>query len=336
MDSATVAAADPTGQAAEMLDQPTHLRDALWRVESAGIDPKPSAGLVIAGMGGSAVGGSLARAALGDRERRPIVEVRDYALPAWVDDSWTVLLSSYSGGTEETLACWDAATAAGARRIVCTTGGALGEQAREAGVPLIPLPGGFQPRAAVGYATVVALEVAALAGAAPSLQDEVEAAATLLEGLAREWGPEAPADSEAKALAAAIGDRVPVVTGAGLTAAVAYRWKAQVNENANRPAFCSVLPEADHNEIEGWTRRDGFLPVFLEDPQERHERIRRRFEVTAELIGGAERVAARGASRLERVLSLVLLGDLVSLYLAVADGTDPAGIPLLQRLKAEL
>src|SRR5215212_656640 len=92
----SLAGVDPTGQLAEALDLPAHLRDALWRVESAGIAPRKSTGLVIAGMGGSAVGGGLARAALGDREQGPIVLVRDYALPSWVDESWTVLLSSYS------------------------------------------------------------------------------------------------------------------------------------------------------------------------------------------------------------------------------------------------
>ncbi|MEA2297050.1 MAG: glucose/mannose-6-phosphate isomerase, partial [Solirubrobacteraceae bacterium] len=325
--------ADPTGQLAEVLDLPAHLRDALWRVDSAGLAPRASAGLVIAGMGGSAVGGALARAALGDRERKPIVLVRDYALPAWVDESWSVLLSSYSGSTEETLACWDAATAAGAHRVVSTTGGPLAERARADRVAVIPLPGGFQPRAAVGYATVVALEVAALAGVGPSLRDEVEAAAGLIESLAAEWGPQAPDDAEPKALAAALQGRLPVFTGAGLTAPVAYRWKCQVNENANRAAFWSELPEADHNEIEGWGDRSVLEPVFLEDPVDTHPRVLERFELTARIIGGATRVRARGETRLERQMSLVHLGDLVSIYLAALDGTDPAAIPALLQLK---
>src|SRR3954451_1026501 len=96
LDVNVIAAVDPTGQLAEVLDLPAHLRDALWRVESAGLAPRQSSGLVIAGMGGSGVGGALARAALGSREQRPIVLVRDYELPSWVDDSWSVLLSSYS------------------------------------------------------------------------------------------------------------------------------------------------------------------------------------------------------------------------------------------------
>jgi glucose/mannose-6-phosphate isomerase len=336
LDAQSIAALDPTGQLAEVLDLPAHLRDALWRVESAGIAPRDSGGLVVAGMGGSAVGGGLARAAIGDRVRRPMELVSDYTLPPYVDASWTVLLSSYSGSTEETLACWDAATAAGAHRIVCTTGGPLAERARAERVAVIPLPGGFQPRAAVGYAAVVAMEVAALVGVAPSLRDEVEAAAVLIESLAAEWGPDAPDDAQPKALAHSLRDRVPVFTGAGLTAPVAYRWKCQINENANRPAFWSALPEADHNEIEAWGDRGPFEPVFLEDPAGTHPRTQRRFELTAEIIGGAHRVEARGETPVERLMSLVHLGDLVSIYLAALDGTDPVEIPALLRLKAAL
>jgi glucose/mannose-6-phosphate isomerase len=317
---------DSTNQRGEVLGLPEHLRDALWRVDSAGLVPRQSSGLVVAGMGGSAIGGRLARAVIGPREQRPIVLASGYDLPPWVDDSWTVLLSSYSGSTEETLSCWDAATAAGARRIVATTGGPLAERAREASVPVVPIPGGFQPRAAVGYATVIALEVAAAAGAAPSLREEVEAAAAAVE--------DAP---DATEVAAAIGSGIPLIVGAELTGAVAYRWKCQVNENANRPAFCSELPEHDHNEIEGWT--EGLVPVFLVDPHS-HPRNLRRFEITAGVARDAGLapvvVTQDGDTRAERLFRAVLLGDLVSIELALADGTDPVSIPALDRVKREL
>ncbi len=176
---------------------------------------------------------------------------------------------------------------------------------------------------------------AAAVGAAPSLRDEVEAAAVLLDGLVAEWGPDAPEDAESKALATALDGRVPVVVGGGLTAPVAYRWKSQVNENANRHAFASQLPEADHNEIEAWGERGPFDPVLLEDPAA-DARLQRRFELTADVVGGAHRVRARGETPAERVFSLVLLGDLVSLYLAVLGGVDPASVPAIERFKAAL
>src|SRR5205807_6667353 len=179
-----IAGVDTAGQLEDVLGMPDQLRDALWRVESANLDLDESpGGLVVAGMGGSAIGGALARAALGDRASRPIVLARGYALPAWATPDTTVLCSSYSGNTEETLAVYEAAGALGARRIVATTGGKLAEQAREEGVPIIPLPGGFQPRAAVAYLLVVALEVAALCGAGESLHSEIDVAAAHAEQL---------------------------------------------------------------------------------------------------------------------------------------------------------
>jgi glucose/mannose-6-phosphate isomerase len=320
-----------------------HLRDALWRVDSASIAPVDAPrGLLVAGMGGSAVGGRLAAGTLAPRARRPIAIADSYALPGWVGEGALVLCSSYSGATEETLSCYDAARDAGAALLVATTGGPLAERARRDGVPVIPLPGGFQPRAAVGYALVSVLEAAALSGAAPSHRDEIEGAARLADELATEWGPAGDEEGEAKALARRLHKTAPVVIGAGVTAPIAYRWKCQFNENAKLPAFASVLPEADHNEICAWAAADGlgaFSAVLLEDPAE-HPRVALRFELSADLIGvGAgvvERVAARGETTLERLVSLVLLGDLVSLYTAVLRGVDPVEIEAIDTLKARL
>ena len=339
----SVAAGDPTGQFPEVLNLADHLRDALWRVDSAAIEPRDSpGGLVVAGMGGSAIGALLAVAALGDRASRPMFVTRDYALPAWTTPDTTVLCASYSGETEETLAAFDAAGAVGARRIVSTTGGTLAANARAEDVPVIPLPGGFQPRAAVGYGLVVALEVAALTGVAESLHTEIDVAAERADELAKMWGPSAGEDSRAKALARALQGTIPIITGAGLTTPIAYRWKTQFNENAKSPAFAGELPEIDHNEIVGWKRtpRLGRLSAVFLDDCDLHPRVRTRIELTRELIAGGtaanELVESVGSSRLERLVSLVLLGDLVSLYVAILDGVDPAEIDVLNALKGAL
>ena len=193
-----IARVDPSDQLGDVLALPEHLRDALWRVESAIMqDWDTTAGLVVAGMGGSAIGGALARAALGDHASRPIFVTRAYGLPPWTTPDTMVLCASYSGDTEETLACYESAGALGARRTVVTTGGKLAEMARADGVPVIPLPGGFQPRAAVAYMTVAALEVAALCGAGPRLTSEIDVAASHTEHLVAEWGPDAPEDCTA-------------------------------------------------------------------------------------------------------------------------------------------
>jgi glucose/mannose-6-phosphate isomerase len=341
LDAAACRAVDSTGQIADVLGLSEHLRDALWRVDSAAIAPFDApGGLIVAGMGGSSVGGRLAAGVLGPRLRRPLALAMGYDIPAWIGSETLVLCSSYSGTTEETLATYDAAKEAGAPRVVATTGGELADRARADRVPVVPLPGGFQPRAAVGYSLVTALEAAALCGAAPSVRDDVEAAAALAAELAREWGPDGADDSDAKRLARSLHGTFPVITGSGLTASVAYRWKCQINENAEIPAFASKLPEHDHNEIVGWAGAERRLSaVFLEDPQA-DERVARRVDATADIAaeGAAvvERVSARGETRLERLVSLVLLGDLVSLYMAVLRGVDPVSVAAIDRLKERL
>ncbi len=338
-----IAATDPTGQLADILDLPEHLRDALWRVESAGLTAQDSpGGLVIAGMGGSSIGGQLALAALGDRASRRITSARGYALPTCTTPDTTILCCSYSGTTEETLAAYEAGGALGARRIVCTTGGQLAQAARADGVPVVPLPGGYQPRATVGYMLVVALEVAALAGVAERLHTEIDVAAAHAKQLVADWGPDAPEDSLAKRLARALLGTIPQIVGAGLTAPIAYRWKTQINENAKMPCFASELPEFDHNEIVGWegAAELGRFSAVLLDDSDLHPRVRTRIGLTRDLIEGqavlAERVQTVGETRIERLVSLVLLGDLVSLYLAALRGLDPASIDSLERLKQAL
>jgi glucose/mannose-6-phosphate isomerase len=340
---AAIESVDRSAQLVDVLDMPNHLRDALWRVESAGTQPFDApGGLIVAGMGGSAVGGALARAALGDRASRPIMAARGYELPPWATPDTAVLCSSYSGNTEETLACYEAASALGSPRVVATSGGRLAELARADGVPVIPLPGGFQPRASVGYTTVAALEVAALCGAAPRLHSEIDVAAAHAEQLAGEWGPDAADDSLAKSLARGLHGTIPQIAGAGPTGAVAYRWKTQINENAKMPAFSHELPELDHNEVVGWSAASElgrFSAVFLDD-SDLHPRTRRRIELTRDLVEPAAAatflVQTRGVSCTERVLSLVLLGDLVSVYLAALRGVDPGPVEAIDRVTAQL
>jgi len=340
---AAIARIDPSDQLGDVLALPDHLRDALWRVESAIMqDWDTSAGLVVAGMGGSAIGGALARAALGDHASRPIFVTRAYGLPPWTTPDTMVLCASYSGNTEETLACYESAGALGARRTVVTTGGRLAEMARADGVPVIPLPGGFQPRGAVAYMTVAALEVAALCGAGPRLTSEIDVAASHTEQLVAEWGPDAPEDSLAKEIARSLLGTTPVIAGAGLTTPIAYRWKTQINENAKQPCFANELPELDHNEIVGWEGAQAvgrFSAVFLDD-SDAHPRVKARVELTERMIAGTAaasfRLQTRGQTSIERVISLVLLGDLVSIYLAALRGVDPGPVKALDELKAAL
>lgn len=343
LDAEAIAAVDASDLLADMVNLPEHVRDAKWKVESAQLSPWDSpGGLIVAGMGGSGIGGLLARAMLGDHASRPILAARTYGLPAWTTPDTTVLCASYSGETEEALACYESAGALGARRVVVTSGGQLAELARADGVPVIPVAGGFQPRAAVAYMTVAALEVAGLCGAGPRMGSELDVAADHLEQLAVEWGADGAEDCESKTLARGLADSVAVIVGSGITQPIAYRWKTQLNENAKVPAFTHELPELDHNGLVGWQSAAAlgrFAAVFLDDA-DTHPRVQKRITLTRELIAeqatGTFRVGSRGVTAVERVFSLVLLGDLVSLYVAVLRGVDPTPVDVIEDLKRRL
>ncbi|HEX4753077.1 MAG TPA: bifunctional phosphoglucose/phosphomannose isomerase [Solirubrobacterales bacterium] len=320
----------------DVLGIPAQLRDALWRIESARLESSPSAGLFVCGMGGSAIGGDLAAAVLGDRLTGPLLTVRGYSLPSWATPEWMVLCSSYSGETEETLACLEAAETLGAKRVVASIGGPLVDRARETEVPVVGLPGIFQPRAAVAYMLVVAAEAAWLAGVAPRLHTEIDAAAAFLAEQSETL------QQQAREIAALVAGAVPVVYGADLTTPVARRWKTQVNENAKSLAWWSDLPEADHNELLGWAGAAGDerpAAIFLED-RDQHPRIARRFELTAATLkpnaAAVVRVETAGETRLERLLWAVMLGDLVSLELSRQRGVDPDTVETIERFKEEM
>jgi glucose/mannose-6-phosphate isomerase len=321
-----------SGMRDDVLNLPDQLRDALWRVETARLEPADSVGLMVCGMGGSAIGGDLAASALGDRLTRPMISIRGYELPTWATPEWTVLCSSYSGHTEETLACFEAAEVLGARRLVLSTGGPLVERAREAGVPVIAPPGIYQPRVAIAYIFVAAAEAAALAGVGPRIHTEIDCAAAFIEREREQL------QERAREIAARLQGDSAVIYGADLTGPVAHRWKTQLNENAKLLAFYSELPEADHNEVCGWSGEVAgqMSGVFLEDCDQ-HPRERRRFDLTAEVVaeGAASvvRVETVGESRVERLLWATLLGDLVSLEVAEKLGVDPERVDALDRIK---
>lgn len=332
-----MSANDHSNQLDDVLALPDHLSDALWRVQSARIEPFDApGGLVVCGMGGSAIGGDLAAVAFGNRLTRPLTTERGYELPFAMLPDRAVLCSSYSGDTEETIACYEAAEALGAPRIVATTGGRLAQAARADGVPVIGLPAGLQPRAAVGYLFTVAAEVAALTGAAPGMRTEIDSAGPHLQEASIVLAERAAEIAERAA------GSVVVIYGADLTVPVALRWKTQVNENAKLPAFTAALPEADHNEISGWEgARDvaQLSAIFLED-RDQHPRVRQRFELTASMIEpsahSVTRIETEGDSRTERLLWSVMLGDLMSLQMAAKRGIDPAPIEMIDRLKDTL
>ena len=333
-----------------MLSLAAELGDQLEAGHRSGLagDALPSAegltAVVVCGMGGSGVGGDILRAVLSSRVGLPIVVVKGYALPAFCGRDTLVVASSFSGNTEEAIAAYEQAVARECRVVAVSGGGQLAALAEADQVPHVALPPDVpMPRAALGYLAGVPLGIMEAIGLVPGMEREVEVTVRLLRGLSARLGPGAGFESnEAKALAAWIGDRVPVVWGSeGLAEAAALRWKTQVNENAKGPAWHSVFPELDHNEVEGWSAGSGkdHVAIALRHPGE-HPKVAARVEATSEAIRDAglevREVHGSGGGPLEWLFSLVMLGDFVTTYLGVLRGHDPMPIPVLTGLKQRL
>ncbi|CAN5695541.1 bifunctional phosphoglucose/phosphomannose isomerase [soil metagenome] len=289
-------------------------------------------GLLIVGMGGSGISGDLVSVLASV----PVTVHKGYGLPAWVSNRPPAMIAlSYSGNTEETLSAVEEARDLGLTPGVVTAGGALGELAVGNGWPHIIVPGGLQPRAALGYMMGSLLRL--VEDSVDLKPGDFSAAADLVDQLTGGLGLDLAAD-----LAAGLRDRIPVIYGTnGLTSPVAQRWKTQINENAKWPAWWNTMPELDHNEIVSWTslstltRRHVGIIALRDDSES--SRVEARYNLTARLTGSdvawVGEVWAQGVSRLERILSLCAMGDLVSLELARAGSIDPMAVPEIETLK---
>ncbi len=297
--------------------------------------------IVVTGMGGSGIGGDVLRQLAAGWAVWPIVVHKGYGLPAFVGPRTLVVATSYSGNTEETLSAFSEAGRRGARRLAITSGGMLAACCDAEGVPSVRVPGGGQPRHSLGYLLVPAL-------VALRLDDGIAEAVQQLTGMAEALGRNVPVSANpAKRLAQRLAGSggVPLLLGSqGLAGVAAYRLKCQLAENAKLPAICSELPEADHNEVVAWQEpgpvSGGGGLISLRDRDGEHPRMRRRFEVTTELLD--ERFAwqaelvATGTSPLARLASLVLYADLVSVYTALALDRDPTPVRSIDLLKTAL
>ncbi len=338
-DSTEVARRDPHRVRDALRGFPAQCREALGLRADPALGATVPGLLVIAGMGGSAVGGDLLATALADRATVPTLIHRGHGLPPGVGASALVVVSSYSGETVEAISALEAAVKAGAAAAVVTTGGRLASLASLHHIPVVRLPGGSMPRLALGYLFVPLLGITRAAGLpTPPAADMLEAI-EILEAMSAELAPEQTTpENEAKRLASAIGDRVPVVYGGQLTASVAYRWKTDFEENAKRFAIAGVVPEVNHNEIEAWRAPDAarLHAILLRDQAEFAE-IGRPFAALQAMItpvaGAVSEVRARGHGRLARLLSLIYLGQWTSYYLALRAGVDPWAVALLDEVK---
>jgi glucose/mannose-6-phosphate isomerase len=341
--------ADPSNMYNRIFDLPEQMADALTLAQRWQIDADDFSGIkniVVVGMGGSAIGGDLARTYLTSKMLVPFEICRHYVLPEYVDDETLVIASSYSGNTEETIAAVEDALTRKAMLVAISTGGLLADICELNQIPMATLPEGWQPRAALGYSFIPLVMFLEKIGLAKDVGKELETVVASLQKFREGYIEDQPAaENPAKNLAHKIHGRIPIIySGPTLMDAVAVRLKGQFCENGKNLAFCNHFAEFNHNELVGWSKtiepfKDKLLVVILRDAGD-HPQIRQRMNIVKEIIQSLDvevmEVHSKGAVRLERMFSLIQIGDFTSYYLAVLNDVDPTQVEVIEELKSQL
>jgi glucose/mannose-6-phosphate isomerase len=328
---------------AKVADLPHQLREGMglgarvWKPAELSIPDS----FVVAGVGGSAIGADLLCALAATESRIPLVVCRGYSLPGTVGEDSLVVVSSYSGNTAEALSCLEDAVQRGAALACITSGGQVADRGESEGAPVVLLPRGYPPRAALGYSFTALLALARQLGICGVRPEDLEACASLLDKLNAAYSPESE-ENAALELAVRLVDRIPVIYSSNRLGAAGLRWKNQFSENSKKPAFASSLPELAHNDVMAWEMRDPALRaglVFLMGTGD-HERIGSTFALLPDAVGDRAEICGayrgEGRSLLSQMFSLILLGDYASVYLALLRGLDPTPIGTIEKLKTEL
>jgi len=297
--------------------------------------------VVFAGMGGSAIGGKLVGDWLLGESPVPMVISRGYHLPGFVDGETLVFAVSYSGNTEETLSSFQEALERGSHVISVTSGGQLDRLSRERDLPIVTMPAGTRPRAALPYQFFILATVLNRLGLVPRSWREVDEALEVLRELRDEMVPEVASESNpAKRLALDLMNKIPFVYGPRLFEGVAYRLGTQLNENSKVPAASGFFPELFHNAVLGCEGPDDVLEplclLYIRDPEESDVtalKIDRFKGLLAPRVGGTFEIRARGRGKLSRMLSALYVGDYVSTYLGLLYGKDPSSMDAIEELK---
>jgi glucose/mannose-6-phosphate isomerase len=340
-------ARDAGGMAARIVAQPDEIEAAVARAASEPwrLPGREPALLAVGALGGSAIAADLTAGLYQDRLPRPMLTVRDYRWPACVGKDGLVLLSSYSGDTEETLALYREAGERGVPRLALTTGGTLGAWCTRDQVPCGRLPSGSPPRAALFSSWVAMTSLVHALGWVDDPAPGWREAAAVLRARNGALAPHVPATlNPAKRLALALaGATVFIYAGSERVGAVTTRLRQQLNENAKMPGHSAVVPELNHNEIVGWERASALpkpVAVLLLRDTEDSAATRARLTLTGEYAArqgaAVHELDATGEGRIARLASLVQFGDYLSLYLALVSGVDPTPIASIDEFKRRL
>jgi len=326
------------------VEAPEHYAQAAKLAKTFSVDyPKPDT-IVVAGMGGSGIGGELLKDWTRDRITVPIEVCKEYSLPAYAHKNTLVFVVSYSGETEETLSVFSDAIKKKCMIICVSSGGKLHEFAERLSFPHLLVPSGMAPRATLPYLFIPLITTLEKIGLVSGVDNEISETTRILEQVSMENSPEKPLSHNfSKKLATGINGTIPAVYGFGFYRTAAQRLKTQFNENSKNPAKWESFPELNHNEIVGWEEAKKFAKcfsvIFIRDSEEPAE-IYQRIEVTKGLMNRQIKklfdVYSRGESRLAKMTSVICTGDFTSVYLAILRGVDPTPVKTITLLKQEL
>ncbi len=316
---------------------PTQLKEALtigqsYRFRTA---KKAFANIVLTGLGGSGIGGSIVQNFVADKMKIPFIVNKDYFLPSFVNENTLVIVSSYSGNTEETLAAMKQALKAKATVICVTSGGKIADMAGKKELDCIVLPAGMPPRACLGYSMVQVLYILAHFGYIKNdFEKSINASVKLLKD------GEKAIQKQAKAIAKKLHGKTPIIYAATSFEGVAVRFRQQINENGKMLAWHHVIPEMNHNELVGWRDKDASRAVVFLRNEDDYERSQMRMEINKPVIKKYSptiiEIWSEGNSYFEKVFYTVNLTDWVSVYLADLHGVDATEVKVIDHLKGEL
>jgi glucose/mannose-6-phosphate isomerase len=337
---------DPKGMSKWISEFPEQIEEAfrIGKDAKVKLNIKGVQNILLTGLGGSAIGGDLLRSYLAEDLKIPFIVNRHYVLPEFVGKSSFVIVSSYSGNTEETISAYKDAIKRKAKILCISTGGEVAKMAKKLKHPWIQIPPGLSPRAALGYSFFPLLVVLSKLGLIKSKDREIRETIQLLKNKAMIFrNPDSPDNIPLK-LAELLKDKLPIIySPAEHLDTINIRWRGQLAENAKQLSSGHVLPEMNHNELVGWKVLSNLMKqmhvIFLKDTGT-HKRVAIRGEITKNIVsqyaGGVTEIESEGKSLLARMFSLIHFGDWVSFYLAILNNEDPEPVAVIDFLKGEL
>jgi glucose/mannose-6-phosphate isomerase len=300
--------------------------------------------IIINGLGGSAIGGDLLRSYVANEISVPVYINRNYTLPAFAKKDTLAIISSYSGNTEETVSAFKEALAKKCQIICITSGGTVEKLAKKNGCLLVKIPGGLQPRCALGYSFFTLLILFTKLGFIGDKSADINDVIINLEQALMEYTNTAFAENEALRIAAMLKDKLPVIySSVDVLDVVNLRWRGQISENAKILAYGNLYPEMNHNELVGWKLNEDILKkivvIYLEDVND-NKRIKMRMKITEKVYkkyaANILHLNSDCKSGLGRIFDLIYLGDWVSYYLAILNEVNPTPVDAISYLKNEL